>query len=357
MNTTEAKTMSRERNRTSNNARLMKPVRCRAVWLARALGAGVLMLGSIHVQADYVHLPYNKGWTDNFNNLSFSASFSPSRDIPVGTVLQSASANGKISYNVTCPVTRTVTVTGTPVPGMTDTYQTNVPGVGVHFYVTAGWSGANYISVPSTEALAASSNGPTDFYTRADLVVTGPVGNGTLTTLPSMTLNYTGTCITDSAYNSPHSQSLNAGTTIAGRTCSVTTSSVSVMLPQAYTGRLSTTGATTGATPFNLALDCSQGTKVNVTLTDASNASNTSTTLSLAPGSTATGIGLQVLNGSTPIAYGPDSAAAGNQNQWLAGTAAGGPMTIPLTAQYVRTPGTVAPGTVKGLATFTMSYQ
>ncbi|MFM0044572.1 fimbrial protein [Paraburkholderia sediminicola] len=144
---------------------------------------------------------------------------------------------------------------------------------------------------------------------------------------------------------------------VAASTCSVTSTSVAVTLPQAYTGRLPTAGATTGATPFNLALDCSPGTRVNVTLTDASNASNTSTTLSLAPGSTATGIGLQVLNGSTPIAYGPDSAAAGNQNQWLAGTAAGGSMTIPLTAQYVRTPGTVAPGTVKGLATFTMSYQ
>lgn len=58
-----------------------------------------------------------------------------------------------------------------------------------------------------------------------------------------------------------------------------------------------------------------------------------------------------------PVAHGLDSAVAGNTNQWLAGTAAGGAMTIPLTVQYVRTTGAPTPGTVKGLATFTMSYK
>jgi hypothetical protein len=53
----------------------------------------------------------------------------------------------------------------------------------------------------------------------------------------------------------------------------------------------------------------------------------------------------------------PDSASAGNQNQWFAGTASGSSMTIPLTVQYVRTADAMTPGTVRGLATFTIAYE
>lgn len=325
--------------------------------IVKVIGVCVLMIGSIQAHADYVHIPYIYDWTANFSNLSFAASFSPSRDVPVGTVLQSVNTNGKSSWSVTCPVTKTVTVTGTPVVGMTDTYQTNVPGIGVHFYASAGWSGTSgiYNSAPFTEVLPiASSSTPSQFYTRADLVVTGPVGTGTLTNLPSMTVVFTGDCIASPKYESPHMQMINAGTTVTGKTCSVTTSSVDVPLPTINPGNLNTGSA--GKAPFSLGLNCTQGVTAKITLTDASNVSNTSTTLGLAPDSTATGVGLQILSGSTPIAYGPDSAVAGNINQWTVGTSAGGPMTIPLTAQYVRT-GTVTPGTVKGIATFTMSYQ
>lgn len=85
--------------------------------------------------------------------------------------------------------------------------------------------------------------------------------------------------------------------------------------------------------------------------------SNVSTTLGLTTGSTATGVGLQVINGGTTIGYGPDSALIGTTNQWSAGTASGGVMKIPLTAQYVRTAGSLTPGKVTAAATFTMSYQ
>jgi type 1 fimbria pilin len=329
--------------------------------LTKLFGTASLMVFAAYAQvaaADYVHMPYQKGWQDNFNNITFSASFSPSRDISVGTVLQSVKNTQNVTYSTTCPVTKATTVSGIPVPGMADTYQTNVPGIGVHFYVTSGWgnTASPLVSVPSTEVLSAGSSGtgqPT-FYTRADLVVTGPVGNGTLTQLPNMSLSYVGDCINDPSYETPHGLAITTGTTIAGRTCSVTTTSVDVPLPTAFPGNLNT--GSTGATPFNLGVDCTQGVTVKVTLTDASDVSNTSTILSLAPGSTATGVGLQILSGSTAVAYGPDSAVAGNVNQWTVGTSAGGPMTIPLTAQYVRT-GTVTPGTVKGTATFTMSYQ
>ncbi|MEZ0600693.1 fimbrial protein [Paraburkholderia sp. IW21] len=312
----------------------------------RVLGALLLMLMSMQAWAGSVSLQVYR----QFGDLTFS-SISPGRDRSVGTNLQSlTSANGGINTTgVTCSVTKTTTVNGTPVPGMTSVYQTNVPGIGVRLKVTSGWTG-NFMSTPSTEVLAPRSDGSLNFYTGADLVVTGPIGTGALTDLPTMTLTYTGDCITPIAYT----QTLVAGAALTGLTCSVTTAAVDVPLPTINAGNLATGSA--GKAPFNLAVNCTQGVTVKITLTDASNVSNKSTTLGLLPDSTATGVRLQILNGTTPVAYGPDSAVSGNVNQWTVGTSAGGPMTIPLTAQYVKS-GTPTPGSVKGAATFTMSYQ
>jgi type 1 fimbria pilin len=98
-------------------------------------------------------------------------------------------------------------------------------------------------------------------------------------------------------------------------------------------------------------------TSVYTTLTDQTNPANQSNTLSLSASSTASGIGIQVLNGNTVISYGPDSSVVGNPNQWLAGSTGNGTFNIPLTARYAQTAPTVKPGTANGIATFTMSYQ
>ncbi|MFM0673642.1 fimbrial protein [Paraburkholderia sediminicola] len=342
----------------------MNPMR----WITLLLMAGICRAGSIakhaafvasalsvmalsaHTMAATVNFPSNGSGV--VPNLSFSASLASARNAPVGTVLQSASqAVGINASGLTCNVQKAMTVNGTAVPGDPSTFQTNVPGIGVRFYITSDWSGS-WVQAPVTQTLP-PNNGGYAHYTRADLIVTGPVGSGTLTTLPSMTVKISGGCLTTSSTT----QYLNTGSVIASNTCSVTIASVDVPLPKALSPDLSTNGATTGSTPFALGVDCPAGVNVNVTLTDAANPSNRSTTLSLAQGSSASGVGLQILTGSTVVAYGPDSAMAGTMNQWSAGTASGGRMQIPLTARYVRTTGTLIPGSVKGTATFTMSYQ
>jgi type 1 fimbria pilin len=79
--------------------------------------------------------------------------------------------------------------------------------------------------------------------------------------------------------------------------------------------------------------------------------------LSLASGSTATGVGIELRRANdVKISYGPDSATLGTTNQWLVGAAPNGNLKIPLSARYVRTAGALAAGSVNGLATFTMSY-
>lgn len=320
--------------------------------VARITGALILMtVLSSQAMADSVTFPTNG--TGVLPNLAFAVSLAAGRDAPVGTVLQEVDQGvGLGTSGVTCTVQKTVTITGIAVPGDPSTFQTNVPGIGVRFYITSNWN--NYfVQAPVTQTLPSTTANSFGHYTRADLVVTGPIGSGTLTSLPSMTVTFSGSCITTVTTT----QYLTTGSVITGSTCSVTTPAVQVALPKAVPADVPAEGSTTGSTPFGLAVSCPGNTKVYLTLTDASNVGNRSTTLSLSRNSSAAGVGLQILNAGTPVAYGPDSAMAGNTNQWLGGTSSGGAMNIPLTVQYIRTAEALLMGSVNGNVTFTMSYQ
>ncbi|AZC32230.1 Fimbrial protein [Pseudomonas chlororaphis subsp. piscium] len=138
-------------------------------------------------------------------------------------------------------------------------------------------------------------------------------------------------------------------------TCRIDTASIPVNLRSASASQLKGVGTTAGDTPFSIGLTCPENIRLYATLTDGSAPGNTSNQLSLAPGSTASGVQLRILQGNRPLAFGPDSSTAGNTNQWEVGLSSGS-VQIPLTAQYIAT-GEISPGTVKGVATFTMSYQ
>ncbi|MDR5762653.1 fimbrial protein [Caballeronia sp. LZ035] len=283
--------------------------------------------------------------------LSFSATVSAGRDTAPGTALSQAFGNAGLAVSGTdCTITQDISVNGTLVPGYTNVYQTGVPGIGVRFYITAGWNGG------WTDASSSQFNktdGGTAHYTRADLVVTGPVGGGTTSNLPSMFIKFTGSCIETVTAT----QTLTGSTSVTGNGCSLTTPTLAFTLPRAFSKNLPSIGATTGDTTLSLGLNCPAGVKVGITVTDAVNPANRSSSLSLAPGSSAAGVGVQIVNGATLVSFGPDSAVAGTVNQWIAGTSAGGAMQVPLTARYVRTSSKLVPGSVNGKATFTMSYQ
>ncbi|WP_196493197.1 fimbrial protein [Burkholderia stagnalis] len=145
-------------------------------------------------------------------------------------------------------------------------------------------------------------------------------------------------------------------------TCRVSTPAITVPLGNVRASTFTGVGTPSPSKPFNIELECSgieaeKTLDVYTTLTDHTNPGNVSDTLTLAKDSTATGVGIQVLNGNTVVKYGPDSSAIGNKNQWKAGAAGNGTFTIPLTARYVQTAPKVTPGTANGLATFTMSYK
>ncbi|AFQ46791.1 fimbrial protein [Burkholderia cepacia] len=137
--------------------------------------------------------------------------------------------------------------------------------------------------------------------------------------------------------------------------CTIVNSSVDVRLPPVSSGKLGHVGASAGETGFNIGLNCRAGSNVYVTLTDLTDPGNTGDQLTLTQDSTAKGVKLRISRNGQPVRYGPDSRLPGNPNQWYVGPSVS-TSNIPLTAQYVAD-GPVSGGTVKGVATFTMSYQ
>jgi type 1 fimbria pilin len=247
---------------------------------------------------------------------------------------------------------------------------TSVAGIGY----TATFSGGTFAS-PLTLDSSPTIGVANPVFTNqvnvtVNLVTTGAaIGSGPLTlnpatgttSVPRVSGSVAGRAATYFAFNAPifNVAVASNATTIASSACSVTTPSPSVTLSPVKVSALTGVGSTAANAPISLGLNCtSDASRVFVTLTDSSTPSNVSNTLSLKAGSTASGVALQILDPSgNPISFGPDSAALGNTNQWLVGPATVGPMNIPLTVRYLQTAATVKPGTVNGVATFTMSYQ
>jgi type 1 fimbria pilin len=147
---------------------------------------------------------------------------------------------------------------------------------------------------------------------------------------------------------------INATILIQVPTCTIAPGSISksVTLPSAQIQQLTGQGTTTGKTPFSLQLtQCPTGLHVYVTL-DTTNPQIGDTGV-IAPttgAGYASGVGVQILHadGTTPIAFG----SAINT-----GTTAASNYNIDLFARYYQTGTTVSPGTVKGVATYTINYQ
>jgi len=245
-------------------------------------------------------------------------------------------------------------------------YPSVVPGIGFiikHSIVnpaSATVAGGTTITFTPTPSQTSFNS-----YIAGKLIKIGDIGNVNVSAimLPvTYTLSFTGRFIGE---NSTASNSF-TGTAVGNYaiqnvSCTVNTSSLQVTLAGVAPTDLPSLNSTAKPTPFNLGLNCPSGTGVAIymTLTDNSNPGNTGNLLSLSPGSSASGVKLQILrNSATPtlVNFGPDSSVAGNLNQLLMATGATGSQSFPFLVRYIRT-GTLSGGTVNGLTTFTMSYQ
>ncbi|RQH00574.1 fimbrial protein [Paraburkholderia dinghuensis] len=145
---------------------------------------------------------------------------------------------------------------------------------------------------------------------------------------------------------------------VIGQTCTVTTPSVLVSLGTVPLKTFTSVGSASSPVPFQIGLDCSGvTTNVGVTFTDITNPGNTTSNLSLTGDSTATGVGIQIMNSGSPVQYGADASVAGNPGQIMLGTVSNASQNLAFAGRYVQTGSTVTPGVADGIATFTMSYQ
>lgn len=255
---------------------------------------------------------------------------------------------------------------GSPKSGYLDVYPTGIEWLGIRYVVNMPACRINNVAVSYSLAIQCPFSGTIDapavpldsaMSITASLVVTGVVGSGTADLAPPQDIRYE-LSYSPGGFDSG-AQFVSAATgRVTRSTCSVSQPNVSVALPPVYAhGFASGIGAVAGPQPFALNFSCAAGTRLSMGLTDSVDPSNFSNTLQLDAASTARGVGIQVLNATgSPVSFGPDSAAPGGQNQWPIGNAPSGALQIPLTARYIRT-GDVSSGTVKALATFTMSYQ
>jgi type 1 fimbria pilin len=258
----------------------------------------------------------------------------------------------------------------TAIPGFTNYYQTNIPDIAVRYIAeqapgttacspySGGWP-SQMLTITRTIkcTMQPSPIGEVQQFNLKYTAYFMKVGNatvGNLTTIPQVTIQeyWPVTATTVDVFSGA------ASGTFAIGACSVTTPSIAVTMPRTYMTKLPNIGSTDGETSLNIGLNCDAGLKVLTTLTDATNPSNTSQTLSLSPDSSSEGIAYQILYNGMPVTFGADSAVAGNPGQFLVtpSQTVGGTLNVPLTARYIRT-GPIRAGTANAKATFTMSYQ
>lgn len=322
--------------------------------------------------------------TTSANNYSVSAgNRAIPRDQPVGSLIggKAGQPAGTQGYNFSCAGDTNVdrdaylkfTVLSPPVSGYTDVYPTNLGGVGVRYNLATNSGNTSLCNIPFDQHIInstytvtchipAATNIAWSWGTSVEFVKTGPISPGMLTSVPRVSMSYS---LNNQAGNWPLSD-MYTGTASGNfnfQSCLVTTTNVLIPLTSAagistrtFTGMGS---ASNWTNDVPILLDCT-GVLANVymTVTDATDRTNTSSFLSLTPASSATGVGIELSVSGTPkMSFGPDSSTVGNLNQFRIANATGPSVRINLSARYVQRAVRVTSGTANGAATFTMAYQ
>ena len=312
----------------------------------------------------------------SYNNVLAAGTIVVSSNAPPGSVLSiSAPTSSSMvcsflngtPYNTSATTIMQFTVTAALAPGFSDVYTTNIDGLGVRFIFNAPTCNASNLPLTNSLlqiscALAGPLAGPdiiTNFTVTTNFVAYGVIANGalTLSSIPVLAQSYWASDNTSRWWPQYPVYTGSATGAITTMTCSVQTKDIAVSLPTLAAREFAAgVGAVAGKQAFQLGFTCPNSAKVSIVIMDVVTPSNRSNVLTLSPESTAKGVGIQVLKGDgTPIAFGPDAVGMSVENQWLIGTSLSGVQVLPLSAQYIRT-GTIAPGSIKALATFTMTY-
>lgn len=234
---------------------------------------------------------------------------------------------------------------------------TSVPGLGARVSLVAG-SSTNYLNTKWGSLHAAAANQVTVIlnipaYTwKVELIKTGPLGSGTLpvgTTLATLSMEAPPALGGGSELAKLRVKS---AASIIPISCSLSNTSINVVLSSISADKLTAVGTTTGDKSFNVNLDCDKDTKVSVSLAGTQNAETTETSVlaltSAGQSGIATGVGVQLLYDGTALKRGTNVRLK---------TASGGKETLSFSARYYQTKKDVTVGRANTTATLNITYQ
>lgn len=353
---------------------------------------GVLFLGGVLLLSGNAHAdPGTCAWYAGSSGFSqqtpLSGSLTVGRDLPVGSVIYQATVSpiypGGNKYSVVCSATGTYNVVrsyvSTPYPlasyvspSYGNVYQTSVPGIGV---VIVGSSNAGSPTLPAVDSSFTQANLIQD-YTLGQpgtiyqmfLIKTGPVSPGTLTgnslpvtnetvgtnSLVGQVASFTGsinivaaTCVTPDVTVPLGTHTLSELTGVGSSTGLVNVPIQLNNCPAFYgQSQIVVGGAVLPVTPNTISF------QVNPTTSVVNASQGVMALTSAGSGTTATGMGIQMLNASgVPIQYGtvtPSGLALSQVD--------GASYTINLQARYYQTAATTTAGQANGSATVTLIY-
>jgi type 1 fimbria pilin len=290
--------------------------------------------------------------------------------LPVGQPIPGATASFVIPINCTVSTSANWYMTAVSsgainlVPGFSDVYTTAGIGGGIGFRIRSPsgevMAPLSYAGAVGTFNMAPQQVGSNTVSGVFELVKTGAATAGTF--------GYS------SYVHVPNKEYANGGTAAASTvslgytllpatvaSCSVTTTSVAVSLPTVSTSAFQAIGTHAGVTAFSIGLNCEANAKPSIYMTDSASPSNTTNQLSLAPGSTASGIAVQILYQQVPVSFAPAALAYTTSNTPTTSSFSIGNLSgtsiVQMQARYTKTQAVVTPGTVKAIATFTLTYQ
>ena len=292
------------------------------------------------------------------STMALPAGLTIARDQPDGSILFDTGWVGTNSAYVTCDPLETwsygYALPMTPAAGV-GVYETGVAGIGIR----TAWS--NTLSVqPADITQAMVQNWPRAQQTlpnfrgaylppalyRVQLIKTGPIAPGVIAFQnPTATSMYGGIVATSTNFTSTQVNIRTAG-------CRVTNRNIIVELPTTSLQSFSAVGSTQGATQFSIPLVCDAGISIAYELDGTADVSNAPGVLANQAGSgMATGVGVQVLQGKTPVTLNAVS------SPYVRTTSDNEAVSIPMTARYFKTSPVVTSGRVSAIATLNMNYQ
>ncbi|KQQ60798.1 hypothetical protein ASF66_13755 [Pseudomonas sp. Leaf129] len=229
-----------------------------------------------------------------------------------------------------------------PVAGITGAVATNVSGVGLRLRIAFLYPGVNNFYPPFINIIAMGPRYVDATRATLELIKTGPISGGTVSG---------GTIARGPGTGAGRDLFLftMSAASVSPRTCAVNQSVVDVPLDQASLSQFTGVGSTAGDKAFDISLQCDPNVRVSAQIDGNAVGASAPGVLRLTPvAGSATGVGVQVLRGATPVTFGVMTAL---------GTAQGGTFLAQYVARYYQTTVGVTPGVVRATATFTLKYE